>query len=156
MADEEIEGRTTADRFYLLCKVVKKKLSYREHQSRGKEWNETADVIFLVPEQTTESDVFHSVWLPPKLTPEEVKLLPQAQVYPEFMMEAGEPVCGYFRGYASWGSTLVPKPHIFVMTKKAEERLQKHVGKKINITVLGDVEEEKIYQAKAETRDPYA
>lgn len=63
---EDLEGRTTADRYYLTCKVEERKLSYREHQSYGKEWNEQASVIVLLPFSSTEADCFYFAWLPEK------------------------------------------------------------------------------------------
>ena len=149
-------GRTTADRFYLNCKVVTKKMSYREHQSRGKEWNETAEVVLLIPEQTTEADHFLKAWLPVQYSPEELEKHRDLNTHCELVMEAAMPINGYFRGAVAWGNNLIPEPHIFVMTKGAEERLRSCVGKKIKVTTLGDGEEESLYELKRETKNPYS
>ena len=120
----DIVQRTTQDRFHLICKVTTKRISYRDHQSRGKQSNETADVILLLPIQTSEADCFYSAWLPEKLTEEEMAQTKDYKPYSEVVMEAGYPINGYFRGAVEWGNHLIPQPHIFVMTKEAEERLQ--------------------------------
>lgn len=155
---EEIETRTTASRFYLTCKVVKKKFSYKDLQSRNKTSNQTAESIILVPEQTTECDLFLNAWLPPQYTPDELKLMMERKIpveaYHEIVMETGMPVNGYFRGALTRADFRLDRPHIFVMTHKAEQLLAKMEGKKIRVTVLGDGEEEALYELKAETRSP--
>jgi hypothetical protein len=154
--DEEIIGRTTADRFHLTAKVHKKRMAFRDHQSRGKESNETAETIVLVPEQATESDLFFNAWLPPKLTAFELDLTKGVQPHVEFVMETGFPLNGYFRGALCHANNLLNRPHIFVMTRKAEEILGQYVGKKIKITTLGDGEEDGLYELKPETKSPIA
>lgn len=146
---------TTEDRFELTCKVLKRKKSYRDHQSRGKEWNDTATVILLVPEQTTEASCFFKVWLP-----EEEEILAGAedkkdQAYSEIGIRTGFPVTGFFRGALCRGNNLLPQPHIFVMSNRAEKALQSYDGKKIRVTVLGEQEFDEAYEARAETRNPY-
>lgn len=121
---EDLEGRTTADRYYLTCKVEERKLSYREHQSYGKEWNEQASVIVLLPFSSTEADCFYFAWLPEKLTEAEKAALPSEPQHTEIVMEAGNPICGYMRGAVKWGDGLCESPHIFIMTKRAEELLR--------------------------------
>jgi len=153
---EEIISRDTTDRFFLTGKIVSKKFSYREHQSRGKEWNEVADAVILIPQQTTEADIFLSAWLPEKLTEAEKIVNPEIKEYSEVLFEAGYPVNGYFRGALCHGNHLLPYPHIFVMTKGAEERLRPHAGNMVKLTALGDQEEELLYEAKAETKSPYS
>ena len=154
---EEIHSRTTNDRFYLTVKVLKKKLSYRDHQSRGKEWNDTAETIILVPDQSTESDLFFNAWLPEKLTEKEKLATHGPKEYSEVVLEMGNPICGYFRGALCYGNKLIDRPHIFVMTKMAEEKLKSAVGKRIRATVIAEQEEEVLYgDLKAETHSPYS
>lgn len=152
--DEPIVERGTDDRYHLTCKVVTRKMSYREHQSRGKEWNETAEVVLLLPEQSTEADQFYRAWLPERLSPEELAKNPDAVTHHELVMQCGMPINGYFRGAVAWGNNLIPQPHIFVMTKRAEDLFRACVGKKFQITTLKDGEEEIVYEAKAETKSP--
>ncbi len=157
IVDEEIQGRTTADRFELTCRVMEKSLSYKDTQSRGKTSLETAKVIVLVPLDGTEADCFFSAWLPERLSDAEKLLLGEkAQEYIEVVMEGGFPICGYFRGAVEWGNALHDRPHIFVMTKQAEVKLSSYVGKTIRLTTLGDGEEESRYELKAETKSPYS
>jgi hypothetical protein len=151
---EEFPSRTTKSRFHLNVKVVNKKFSYRELQSRGKEWNEVADAVLLIPEQTMESDLFFNAWLPDKLTEEE-KTKYALKDYSEVVMEMGNPICGYFRGALCHANHLIDRPHIFVMTKLAEEKLRPMKGKKLRAIVIGEDEEEVLYgDLKPETRSP--
>jgi hypothetical protein len=147
----DIVQRTTLDRFHLNCKVVSKRIAYREHQSKGKEWNESAEVILLLPQQSTEADCFYSAWLPEKLTEAEIAQTKEYKPYSELVMETGYPINGYFRGAVEWGNHLIPQPHIFVMTREAEEKLRPMIGKTIRIDTLGDGEEESRYELRAET-----
>lgn len=153
--ETELEA-STHERYELKCKVLKKRMNYREHQSRGKEWNESADVILLVPDTSTESSAFFTAWLPDEA---DLKLYENGEKGPncvEVGMRAEFPVGGFVRGALYRSNHLLPAPHIFVMTKRAEDILQKHVGKKINVTVLGEEEFEHFYNASAETRSPYS
>lgn len=154
---EELVSRTSKDRFYIKAKVVKKRLSYRDHQSWKKEWNNTADVVLLIPEQTTECDCFYNAWMPEKLSEAEKKELFGQKDWAEIVFEAGSPVFGYFRGALKHPDHLFDRPYIFVMTKMAEEKLIGHEGAKISLTSIGEEEEEKIYgNLKTETKSPYA
>lgn len=149
-------GATTDEQFELTCKVVKKKMSYRDHQSRGKEWNDTADVVLLVPEQTTEASCFFTAWLP---DPEDYKVDEWGQRHighNEVGLRVAHPIGGFVRGALYRANNLLPMPHIFVMSKKAEDILQNYEGKKIRVTVLGEKEFDEAYEAKAETKSPYS
>lgn len=149
-------GATTEDQFELICKVVKKPLSYRDHQSRGKEWNETAQVILLVPETTTESSAFFTAWLPDEGATKIDENGKTVVDYAEVGMRGSYPVSGFFRGALYRANHLLPQPHIFVMSKRVEDLLQHCVGKKIRLTVLGEKEFDEAYEAKAETKSPYS
>lgn len=151
---EDLEGRTTADRYFLTCKVETRKLEYREHQSRKQEWNEQADIIVLLPFSSTEADCFYHAWLPEKLTEAEKAALPNESQHSEIVMETGYPLNGYFRGAIKWGDNVCDQPHIFVMTKRAEELLKQKIGSTISVTVLGDGEEDARYELRTETRSP--
>jgi len=163
MQDEEMVGRGTKDRFFLTAKIIKKKFNYRETQSRGKRWNETANSVVLVPEESDDATAFFKAWLPEKFSDDELAKLNGQKPYAEVVLEAGYPVSAYFRGALCNANHLYDRPHIFVMTKKAEERLLSHLGrfslrsKTIKLTVLGEQEEEILYgDLKAETKSPYA
>jgi len=153
----EVElGESTEENFVLTCKVVKKPLSYRDHQSRGKHSNETASVIMLDPETTTEAARFFTAWLPDE---SDVRLTEWGEKVPphsEIGMRLGHPVNGFVRGALYRGTQLLPKHHIFVMSKRAEDLLQNYVGQKIRVTVLGEKEFDEAYEAKAETKSPYS
>lgn len=142
---------TTEERFELICKVHKEILPYREHQSRGKEWNEQASVILLIPETTDQASGFYDAWLPIDLP--EVDGKPPCH---EIGMEVGYPVGGFMRGAVFHSSPLYPERHIFVMSNRAEKILQNRVGEKIRVTVLGEQEFDQAYEAKAETKSPYS
>ena len=154
---EEIdeESVSTECRYHLTCKVVKKRMSYRDHQSRNKEGNETAEVILLVPEQTTEASCFFRAWLPD----ESEKLIDQFKREMPACSEVGIladfPIAGFMRAALFRGNNLLPQPHLFVMSHRAEKILSGHIGKKFRFTVLGEREFDEAYEAKAETRNPY-
>lgn len=133
--------KDSTDRFYLQCQVVQKRMSYLEQQSKMQAWNEEANVILLVPETTDESSDFFRVWLPEKNSDE----------FSEIGMLIRHPIQGFVKGAVRWGSFQLSMPHIFVMTKSAEEILASHVGKKIDVIVVGEQEIENLYDAKAET-----
>lgn len=152
---EELQTRTTLDRFHITAKITAKKFSYRDLQSRGQESNETAEGIILVPEASTERDLFYRTWLPPKLSPDELKDKELAKnAYHELVFETGSPIFGYFRGALCAADFRLDQPHIFVMTKKAEELLKPYIGQKIRLSVLGENEEEGLYQLEVETKSP--
>lgn len=148
-------GATTDERYELICKVVRKQLSYRDHQSRGKEWNDTAQVILLVPETTSESSAFFTAWLPPDGATKVDENGKKVIEYAEVGMRGSYPVSGFFRGALYRANQLLPQPHIFVMSKRVEDLLQHCIGKKIRLTVLGEEEFDEAYEAKAETKSPY-
>lgn len=152
---EEIQARTTQDRFHITVKVQESRFNYREHQSRGKQWNEVANAIILEFDTTTENDLFINAWMPDQLTEEEKAQLHGAKDYAEVVLEAGSPIFGYFRAALCHPNQHSDKPHLFVMTKGAEERLQAAVGKRMVMTSLGEQEEESLYCLKLETRSPY-
>lgn len=143
--------KTTDDPFVLNCRVEKRKRSYREKQSRGREWNEQAEVVLLVPDVTDEATEFFDAWLGVDLTPEERAALKIGDQISEVGMLIGHPVHGFTRGVVMRSSIDYPKAHIFVMTKKSEERLLKWVGKKIRVDVLPESEIEKHEDGAAET-----
>lgn len=150
--DEEYQ---TKRRYHITAKITKKRFSYEDLQSRGKRSHQTAESIVLIPEQTTECDSFYRAWLPPKLTPEELKNDElRKTAYHEIVMQTGNPINGYFRGALCHADLRVDRPHIFVMTKSAEDLLSKYEGKKIRLVVLGEGEEENVYELKPETRSP--
>lgn len=141
---QEVDGilrKDSSDRFHLQCRVVQKRMSYREHQSKQKEWNEEANVILLVPETTDEASDFFRVWLPEKDTDD----------LSEVGMLIKYPVQGFVKGAVKWGSFQLSMPHIFVMTKAAEDILASHIGKKVEVIVVGEQEIDHLYDAKAET-----
>jgi len=142
---------TTTERFELNCKVVGVKLPHREEQSRGKTFNDTADVVLLVPDPSDQATKFYDAWLPLELESDDGK-----PACTEIGMEAGFPVGGFIRGALFFSSKLYPTRHIFVMSNRAEKILQNRIGQKLRVTVLGEEEFDEAYEAKAETKSPYA
>lgn len=153
----EVEiGESTEENFVLTCQVIKKPMSYRDHQSRGKEWNDTANIALLKPETTTEAARFFTAWLPDESDIRTNEWGEKIPAHSEIGMKIGHPVNGFVRGALFRGTQLLPSPHIFIMSKRAEDILQNHVGKKIRVTVLGEKEFDEAYEAKAETKSPYS
>lgn len=156
--DQEFPGRTTCDRFHLVAKIQTKKFSHRDLQSRNRETQETSEAVVLVPDQSTECDLFFRAWLPPKFSPEKLRELMDkgrsADVYAEIVMETGSPIFGYFRGALVHADHRLDRPHIFVMTKGAQDRLRKLAGKRIQLTVLGCQEEDRLYILNPESVSP--
>lgn len=142
---------TTKERYELNCKVVGVKLPHREEQSRGKTFNDTADVILLVPDESDQATKFYDAWLPFELENEDGK-----PACTEIGMEARYPVGGFIRGALFFASKLYPTRHIFLMSNRAEKILQKRIGQKLRVTVLGEEEFDESYEANAETKSPYS
>lgn len=118
------------ERFTLRCKVLAKEMSYLDKQSAGKKWNEQAKVVLLQPEVNTECSRFFDDRLPTL-----------DEEYTEVGMLIGGPVFGFVRGALQRGSKLCSRPHIFVMSKRAENVLKYLDGREIEVIILSEEEE---------------
>lgn len=126
-------------RYILNCKVVVKKMSFLDRQSRGQAWNETAQVVLLVPDINTMSSLFLNERLP--ILDEE---------HTEVGMVMGGPIFGFFRGALKRGSKLCDRPNIFVMSKRAENILKYMDGRNFEVTVVSQEEEAAYDEAESE------
>ena len=120
----------STNRYIIRAKVKVQKMSFLDRQSRGQAWNESADVVLLVPEINTEASTFLTERLP-ELDEE----------YTEVSMLMGGPIFGYLRGALRRGSRLCDRPHIFVMSKRAENTLKAMNGREFEVTILSQEEE---------------
>lgn len=119
----------TERRYRFKCKVIAKDVTYTDEQSTGT-FQVTEKLVFLLPEQSTQRDLFYSAWLPD--TDEEPA---------EVGCEMGHPLYSTFR-CALWRRTqFVGDIHLFVMSKGAEESLKPLNGKFIELEVLGEQED---------------
>ena len=146
-------SRNTFDRFYLTVKVISKRITFEDLQSRGKRSNQEANIIMLVPEDSTEADLFLNAWLPDQYSEEQLKETHGVKDWSEVVFECGRPVFGFFRGALRRADKLSTRPYIFVMTKSAEEALELFVGKKIQLTAIGEGEEGRQEGRKEERRN---
>jgi hypothetical protein len=116
-------------RYYLSCKVLAKDCSYEDEQSTGTTMV-SEQLVFLIPNTSTERDLFYSAWLPEN--PND----PQ-----ELGVTMGHPVYSTFRA-ALWRATeYVREIHLFVMSKGAEEILKRLDGQVVNVEILGEQED---------------
>jgi hypothetical protein len=120
----------STNRYIIRAKVRVVKLSYLDKQSAGKKSNETADVVLLVPEINTQASEFLTERLP-EMDEENT----------EVAMLMGGPVFGFVRGALQRGSRLCDRPHIFVMSKRAENTLKAMHGREFEVTILSQEEE---------------
>jgi hypothetical protein len=114
------------------CHVVVKEVTYSDEQSTGTKLV-TEKLVFLMPEQSTQRDLFYSAWLPDTdATPQEVGC------------EMGHPVFSTFRAALWRRSQFVGDIHLFVMSKGAEELLKPLEGRRLEVTVLGEQEDTRL------------
>lgn len=118
--------KPTERRYRFSCKVIAKDVTYTDEQSTGT-FQVTEKLVFLLPQQSTQRDLFFSAWLPD--TDEQPT---------EVGCEMGAPLYSTFR-CALWRRTqFVGDIHLFVMSKGAEESLKPLNGKTVEIEVLGE------------------
>lgn len=130
-------------RYTFACKVVAKEVTYLDEQSTGNQLvNE--ELVFLIPEQSTQRDLFYAAWLP------DTDAEPS-----EIVCEAGHPVYGAFRSALWRRSQFVGDIHLFVMSKGAEESFKEINGKRIEITVYGEQEDQAIDGSHRDWELPY-
>lgn len=116
-------------RYALKAKVVAKEVTYFDEQSTGTV-QVTEKLVFLVPEQSTQRDLFFSAWLPDS---------PEKPV--EVVCQGGHPVYTPFRAALWRRSQHVGEIHLFVMSKGAEEVLKEINGQSFAFEVLGQQED---------------
>lgn len=135
----------TEQKYHLKCSIVKKKISYIDTQSDGVGKLMEADFIYLVPQESSQRDLFLDAWLPDT----------RGEVV-EVGCRAGNPICGYFRGYIRRANNIINKPHIGIMSLGAEQDLIDFHNRKsfwqrertIEIEILGEQDEHLLDQAR--------
>jgi hypothetical protein len=130
-------------RYIVTCRVLVKEVSYEDEQSTGTT-TVTESLVFLLPEQSTQRDLFYNAWLPDT-----------ADTPVEIVCEAGHPVYGMFRAALWRRSQFTGDIHLFVMSKGAEEELKQINGKRIELTVYGEQEDQAIDGAHRDWELPY-
>lgn len=132
--DQNNNPTPTQIHYHLKCGVVVKEVTYEDHQSKTISLI-TEKLVFLIPLEGTQKDMFLTAWLP------EVS----DQVY-EIGIRCGHPIYGVFRGCVKRANNVIAMPHIFVMSKGAEEELKSMVqagaGQVLEIETLGEHEDE--------------
>jgi hypothetical protein len=128
--------KPTERRYTFNVKVLAKDVTYSDEQSTGTT-QVTERLVFLVPQQSTHRDLFYSAWLP-DTDSEPV----------EVGCEMGHPVYSNFRA-ALWRRTqFVGDIHLFVMSKGAEELLKPLDGRTVEVTTLGELEDQQLDQMR--------
>jgi len=123
------EKKIEEHRYQLKAKVIVKDVTYTDEQSTGTS-QVTDKLVFLIPEDSTQRDLFYTAWLPDDPdSPQEV------------VCQAGHPVYSTFRA-ALWRRTQhVGDIHLFVMSKGTEEVLKTMNGLSLVFEVLGQQED---------------
>jgi hypothetical protein len=111
MAIEFSQHDPCEERYVLRCKVVVKKISYVDHQSKSQS-NETAPFVFLEPEINTQAQLFLTAWLPDGS---------DGKRNYELAVLCGHPVNRAFRGYLFNRDERHDRPYIMVATMSAEK-----------------------------------
>lgn len=98
------------------CKVVSKRVNYEDVQGKGKPFeirmNAEAEVVFLIPDDSSQADSFFAAWLPDSDTE-----------HTEVLLSMPRPVYGMCRVAVRRASNWMPRPHLQVMSLGAESRL---------------------------------
>jgi hypothetical protein len=134
--------------YHLKCLIVKKKISFLNEQSKGIEHAEikTDDFIYLIPQESTQTDLFFAAWLPD--ISKEVN---------EIGCRVGSPVYGLLRAYVRRANNIIQRPHIGIMSKGAEDDIIKYYNSKtgflrksvyIEVETLGEHEDSMLDQMK--------
>lgn len=123
----------TEREYHLNCKVVVKEISYEDEQSKGSSLN-TAKMVFLIPSEGSQRDLFFAAWLPEAETERN-----------EIGLIIGNPVNGPCRASVMRKNKNLSEHHIFVMSFGAEQDLVQFADskkwfnirdRKISVTVL--------------------
>jgi len=122
--------------YHIKCKVEIKRVAFMDHQSEGDCGMVEEDMVFLVPQEGDQRTAFYNAWLPDTL-----------DQFFEIGMSMGHPIFGVFRGAVARVHAGIKEPHIFVMTKSAEEVFKNVKGKTIDVKVLAQGDEILLDQA---------
>jgi hypothetical protein len=139
----------TEETYHLKCRVVIKDVSYEDQQSKGNT-QATAKMVFLVPESSTQKDLFLAAWLPETV-----------EEWHEVALMIGAPINGPCRAAVMRKNARMDEHHIFMMSVGAgEDLIQEIEGQKkrwtwlnkraISVTVLPEAEDQLLDLA----RDP--
>jgi hypothetical protein len=124
-----LNDRLPKPEFYLKVKVLVKKISYLDVQSKGTS-NATAKMVFLIPQEGTSRDLFYAKWLP-DIKGEAVEL-PAILPYP---------VSGLARVALMRRDERSDEHYLFVMSRGAEEDLQECADKIIEAQILSEFDD---------------
>jgi len=120
------EPRTKQDvHYYLTCKVKILPVTYEDYQSKGNMGQVTEDMVFLIPQESDQRSLFYNAWLPETL-----------EENFEIGISMGHPIFGVFRATVRRFHPSLREPHIFVMTRSAEEIFKYIKDKTIKVDVL--------------------
>lgn len=101
----------TQETYHLKCKIVVKEISYLDEQSKESK-NAAAKMVFLVPKEGTQRDLFLSAWLPEN-----------SDAAHEVSLMLGFPVSGPCRAAVMRRNKNCDAHHLFVMSTGVEEDL---------------------------------
>lgn len=141
----------TQETYRLKCRVVIKEVSYEDEQSKETKLN-TARMVFLVPKEGTQRDLFFAAWLPDSV-----------EEWFEVALSVGAPINGPCRAAIMRKNARMDAHHLFVMSAGAEEDLLQEFGgtkkswtlfrnRDIEVEVLPETEDKILDLAK----DPHA
>lgn len=122
------EKKACQRRYMLRCKVLVKNCSYEDEQSTGTTIV-SEELVFLLPQVSTERDKFYIAWMPSE------------EAYQELGVEAAHPLFSTFRVSLFPRSNNLNEPHLFVQSKGAEEILKRLDGQMVMVEVLGEDED---------------
>jgi hypothetical protein len=130
------EKLPTQRQFHFRCKLVVKDVTYQDSQLTDTTLK-TEKMAFLIPQASSESDRFYDAWLPSS-NEEEVEITCRCSAFR-----------GYFRCMVRRADERMREPHLFVMSKGAEEEFKKislkkifFTTQKIDLTVMSEDDEE--------------
>jgi hypothetical protein len=122
----QMENKLPDPEFHLRVKVVVKFIEYQDTQSKGTS-NAQADMVFLVPQESAQRDIFFAKYLP-DISGEAVEL-PSIIPYP---------VSGLARVALMRRDRRCDEHYLFVMSRGAEEDLKECRDRVIDLQILSE------------------
>jgi hypothetical protein len=114
-ADASLAEEATERHYRLKCFVICKRFSFEDEQSNGVSNNTTVSA-FLIPDQSTQMQLFFDAWLP---------LQGEEKLYNEVAVMIGHPVQSKIRVAVHKPTQIMQKPHMVAMTERGEHILIK-------------------------------
>lgn len=144
--DDAIRKQSPQNREYeLKLKIESRKHVVHDQRVNGTWRNYESEVVYLVPEQSTQTTLFFSAWLP-GLAYDESRRDDEGNpsiVRHEVAIEVAHPLFATIRGAVCRANKNFERHHIMVMTESCYEALKTLEGKHIVGKVLGEMEMEK-------------